>query len=570
MSNRRLASAPLIITDIPTNYLYGIQHTYLQEFTEIVTAGDSTTRYYTINNDAVLPVIRDICLVPNSFRESEYQKGPVIACWRTTDDVSIRNRLDIFVHKPVGDLTELELSNKWKQVADATQTIFFGNFGEGETICRLFSQRQGEWVYAVISATTENTGTLAGYRFNHTGYAVEWLNQDIGFSEFGTPIPILDINGQFHISDDESPFIWHTTAVNQDYDGFHIASSNDGLFSFGFVEDGTDIGTITFDSDHFNIDNVFTSPGTGYHFSGKSGAFRQKFQLPSNTYGTGPILVDPWAEGSYGAPELWWFILKFDIHGNTTGAVDVYRSQWKKRQYVRYPQFSGTRMSDLDFMQFPVTLDDDTDYNDGVTNYPALNPDGFGFENDWYNTAHKVTTLNFGIPIYNPSAGGTAQNTTNMAGGAALFFPNAFRVVRDRRRLAVQHMVVSGLYMRSLPGVDTPAVYYSVSTDDGASWGRFTPVQPSIPDGILIDTPDRVLAWNTAFDRISVENLFSGDTVMPIGLNIVDELSGGRTGSDNGSRATLLAVDYTAQGVGEAEVSPAIFKRGELKRASWV
>lgn len=563
MSGGRLATAPLLMTNIPTNYSYdGVS---------------DTQRYHKVGpNNVVVQAIRSICLVPNSFREAAYVRGPVIATWRTSSVSGGQNLLSVWVHKPEG--RDARLASGWKQVADINVGVGTGNFGEGSVDCRLFAQRQGEYVYALIDESTENTGSRVGYRFNHSGYATIWYSETSRLLINGAFSYALDIAGQYHVSDDENPFIWAVNAVQNDYDGIRVGSDT-GVWAFGFSDDGSDIGGYAFDGDLFNNDGVFEQPGTGYHVVGKSAAFRQKMKLPDNTYGTGPILVHPWTAGAYGAPELWWFIYQFDDHGKSNGRMDVYRSQWKPGQFLKYPPVGG-RVNGLTFMQMPVILDDDPAFMSGATQSPKLNPQGYGFENDWFNDAHKITTLNFGFQIYNPqpTTVSGAQNSAGEAGGQALFQPHSFRVVRDRRRLGNLHLVISGTDLRSIFNADTVTVHFTVSGDDGSTWSRMSPVQPPIPSGQLISNSVEERFQGTNFDRVSVENLFDGSTVMPIGVDIEDDLlyhpspgvTASRLGPDTGSHAALLVVDYSGSGLGDSEVKPVIFKRGELRRASWL
>lgn len=363
-----------------------------------------------------------------------------IFAWVATQDSSLNGILCLrAAFHPAARMPQ-DYATGWQAVNGVALSLPPDNIGFGtlgyRTYGRVASQRLGDWVYMfgytrrqIISAygppditglrepsRLDNIGKLVIYKVGPAG-PVAVVQQDVstvgedpveGVSLIPLPgletIPTenLEMGGHcsFFVSDDATPFIWHTGGDISD----QATNSSAAVWSLGFADNGTGLGS--WRQDQYGIT----------HVAGQVGAYLQKVSLPSGRYGFGPYLVFPWTAGNYGPPEQWFFILR----GAST--FDIYRARWLRGQHVRY----------LD-----VHLSDDAAFDTGERQYPALNPEGWAFEKSWFSPAHKVGTVGpiHGVKVYNP--------VTDVVGydDSQIRFPY-FAVLRDAKRVGQLHLVL--------------------------------------------------------------------------------------------------------------------------------
>lgn len=296
------------------------------------------------------------------------------------------------------------------------------------TYGRVASQRLGSWVYffgwvsayrpTVLGVLGEpvrydTTGRFGIYRIGPAGVetiletTISTDGEDAGSGNSLVPLRGLDsIDGlpqdgggrcSFFVSDDATPFIWHTAG-----DISSLANSDNPVWSTGFAH-GSPLGTWKRTTAGANL------------VTGQLGAYLQKAALPAGQYGFGPYLVFPWGAGNYGPPEQWFFLQR----GPAT--FDIYRARWLRAQMQRYTE---------------VQVVDDPDYTNQSRQFPALNPSGFAFEHNWYRSANRVGTLGPvpGVAVHNP--------LVDASSNGQIVFPY-FSVLRDRRRVGNLHLVLA-------------------------------------------------------------------------------------------------------------------------------
>lgn len=462
MSVQNLSNAPLIDTDIPTAEAF-----YDRAIAPDSTAGADINRRYFPSGGTPPPSIMAMDNLPNSFGVSENQKGIIAAFNVQNYDGS--QTLRVAMRKPTVTLRDYQTG--WDDLPELTIPIPTGttdvSFKAGIGIA---SQRQGQFSYVfrhrVSRGIFGNTVFVNVSKVTRDEYVesagiaggVSLIDGDA--TDDTEPLISAVNNGQFFVSDEETPFIWNV------YGG--VQSGNTAYFS-GFRDDNSqDIG------DNWVAGNGIDA-GTHY-MRGQSAAYYQEFTLPSGHYGYGPYMVHPWSSGQYGAPELWYLLYEFDTTGQTTGRFVIYRARWKKSQYVKTS----------------ITFHDDPDYEAGRTTYPRLNPLGYGFEHDVFNDTHKVGVIGpfQEIPVFNPQGNVVARfqnsgNTTVTKIPLSSPVANAlgFNVVRDTKRLNVLHMVIAdgGSYPTDAGMLNR--IWYVNTSDDGATWSRITQIGPGIvPD----------------------------------------------------------------------------------------
>lgn len=363
-----------------------------------------------------------------------------IYAWVATQDASLDGILCLrgAFHPPA--LKPQDYATGWQPVSGVTLALPSDDSGLGvlsfRTYGRVASQRLGNWVYMfgytrkqVISAygppdhtglrqpsRLDNIGKLVIYKIGPDG-PVPVLQEDVTTVgedpvEGSSLVPLpgletiatasLELGGHcsFFVSDDLTPFIWHTGGDISDQ-----ATDNSAVaWSVGFADNGMGLGSWKRDEQAIT------------HVTGQLGAYLQKAVLPAGEYGFGPYLVFPWTAGHYGPPEQWYFILR----GAST--FDVYRARWLRGQHVRYAD---------------VTLPDDPDFNIDARQYPTLNPEGWAFEKSWFSPAHKVGVIGpvSGVDVYNPATATAAYDGTQMR------FPY-FAVLRDPKRIGQLHLIL--------------------------------------------------------------------------------------------------------------------------------
>lgn len=618
----RLTDPPMIVTNIPTNLHYNIPYTYTgygntpSGYQTYV--GNSKDKFYYVGTRGSEGVF-DLCLVPNSIADRKLVHGVVGVFQQFDPGVSFGGTMNtqVFVHRPAGNLAGY--ASGWVPVPGASAGIGTGNFGFNTMQGRCFAQRQGEYVYAIMQANADYGEGVVGYKFNRSEFNQVWHAENFYLSDYS---PLFDLEGEFFVSDDANPFIWHVTG------SFRSLSNGDdlqqGSFMFGVIEDGSPNGTYVFRGDNYDGNpysanyGTYTGPGTGYHFTGKAASFRQKYSIPRGQWGHGPFLVDPWKSGYYNPPEMWFYIQEFDRRGLVTGRYKIYRSQWKKGQYKRYdnprpeaplgyqtviayytgyeegyaiPVPGGPAAYNFhpdrgrSFEEMPVTIDDDPKYNlgphvQGGSRYPKLNQSGYSFEHDWFNQAHYVGTVGpfSGHYMRNPKNTPQAIKQNNDYGYHATQYGYAsnasditdIKVMRDRKRRGVLHLVAT----------DGNSVWFCSSGDDGRTWSRGTRAEG--PHGFSYVHPEinggyGVHASVGYTRRVIAERLFENATVMGythfVSTTNIDVVLNARLSVDRyapGTRIAMFIVDYSGTGAGNAVNDGAVFKRGELNRQSWL
>lgn len=625
-----LQDPPMIITNIPTNEAYQKPFSYTGY-------GNTPSGYQTYvgnSKDKYLPSIDsqsmdvfDICLVPNSIADRKLVHGIVAVVQTYTPGIAYGGTMNakVMVHRPAGSLAGY--AKDWVEVPGTFVSIGTGNFGFNYMQARCFAQRQGEYVYAIMQANADYGEGVIGFKFNRSEFNQVWHQESFYLSDYS---PLFDLEGEFFVSDDANPFIWHVTGSYRTLqDGNNLQQ---GSFMFGVIEDGSPNGTYVFRGDNYDQDpysanyGTYTGPGTGYHFTGKAASFRQKYSIPRGEWGHGPYLVDPWKAGFYNPPEMWFYLQEYDRRGLVTGRYKIYRSQWKKGQYKRYdnprpeaplsyqtviayytgyengyaiPVPGGPAAYNFhpdrgrSFEEMPVTIDDDPKYNlgphaQGGSRYPKLNQSGYAFEHDWFNQAHYVGTVGpfSGHYMFNPKQTPQAIKQNDSYGyhqGNYGLVSNAstirdFKVIRDRKRRGVLHLIAT----------DGSSVWFCSSGDDGRTWSRgtraqgphgFANVHPEVNGGYGISAYGAPIAsdYYSGSQRIKAERLFENATLMGMDYGVngatIDQVMNARLSVDRyapGQRIGFFVVDYSGTGAGNAHNDGAIFKRGELNRHSWL
>jgi hypothetical protein len=462
MSVQNLANAPLIDTDIPTAEPF---------YDRVIAAGSAPgadiNRRYFPSAGTPAPSVMAMDNLPNSFGVSANQKG-ILAAFNV-QNYDGTQMLRVAMRKPT--VTLRDYTTGWDDLPELTIPIPVGTTDVSFTAgIGIASQRQGQFAYVfrhfISRGTFSNSISLNVSKVTRDEYVesagvaggVALIDGDA--TDDTEPLISAVNNGQFFVSDEETPFIWNV------YGG--VQGGNTAYIS-GFRDDNSqNIG------DHWTAGNGILA---GTHFMrGQSAAFYQEMTLPAGRYGYGPYLVHPWSSGQYDAPELWYMLYEFDGTGQTTGRFVIYRARWKKSQYVKTS----------------LTFADDADYEAGRTTYPHLNPLGYAFERDVFNDAHRVGVIGpfQEIPVYNPQ-GNVVARFQNSGNTTITKFPltsplaNAlgFNVVRDTKRLNVMHMVIAdgGSYPTDANMLNR--IWYVNSSDDGAVWGRISQIGPGIvPD----------------------------------------------------------------------------------------
>lgn len=459
-----LANAPLIDTDIPTSDAYYYK---ALPFATSTTSADSGRRYLT--QDAGCSIV-SMDNVPNTFSRDSAQKG-IVALVRTANfDGS--NSLRLVVHQPTGSVRDYITG--WDQLPEVTSTIGSGNanvqFTQGGCVA---SQRQGQYAYAFLQMMRfgifSDTLAVTVYKVTRDEYVEVVGVAGGGQSQGGTStfaqeniIGCLN-SGQFFVSDEEQPFIWNVTGT---------CSFGGRAMTTGFRDDNS--GSIGYSL------QIGNDQPRVYH--GQSAAYMQYLQFPAGVHGYGPVLVHPWSSGSYNPPELWFLVTEMDSSTRTTGRFHIQRSRWKKGAY-RKPD--------------GVVLGEDDAFNNGQSPFPALNPLGYGWEQDCFDESHRVGTIGpfSSMPVWNPRGDPMAalQNSEANTGaplgapGTGGFtydpqstLPLGFKVVRDKKRMGVLHLVIGdgGSYPRS--GAEINRLWFANSSDDGSTWSRMNQIGPAV------------------------------------------------------------------------------------------
>jgi hypothetical protein len=621
MPSDHLADPPMIITDIPTNEKYGIPYTYYTTDNSnhaVYVDGDFTDKYFGgLDNEP--GSVMDVCLIPNGIQDSKLRHG-VIAVVRTYEQGTSFGGLiysKVMMHR--GGTKLSDYATGWVEVPGTRIGTGTGNFGFIVINSNCFSQRQGEYGYAVMQINQDYGSYNIGYKFSRSEFTQVWYQESFYLADFG---PIFDFSdaADWFVSDDADPFLWHI------WGGSHRRLNNgddtaQGTQVMGFVDDGTPLGSYIYRGDNTGQDpysssyGIYLSPGTGFHFTGKTGAFRQKYAIPAGQWGHGPFFVHPWESGSYDPPELWFFIQEYDHRGFVTGRYKIYRSKWKRGVYKRYdnprpeaplnfqpvifdpnsptatsPPPGGAAAYNFHsdgrnrtFEELPVTLDDDPAYNlgphqSGGTRFPKLNPFGYGFDHNWFTQANYVGTVGpfSNLRMFNPkgTAAATEQNRSYGIGTNG-YYNNYnsiidFKVMRDRKRRGLLHLLAQD---------DGGNLYSSDSSNDGRTWSRGQ--QSEGPHGFYGAHPE-VFSYSQASGQllpnvIRAERLFDDATICAINYSVsgpnTAQVRQARLNIDryaSGQRAAFLVADYINTGVGNGNETGAVFKRGELNRQSWV
>lgn len=617
----------MIVTDIPTNALYKQPVTTF--YYQGSALNNSKDKYFT-TYDSQPSVMHDLCLAPNSAQNAKLRRGLVMASQAYNDAYYGLIQVNVMVHDAAATLADFQ--HNWKQVPGASIACGTGNFGFNTARGRVFAQRQGEFTYSLLHVDLDYGSATVGYKFNRDEFSQVWFSESFYLADFA---PVFDVqNGQFFVSDDANPFIWHIRGGYRS-----LADGNDaqqGSFMFGIIDDGSPIGSYRFYGDNTggnpyeNSYGLYVGPGSGYHFTGKSASFQQKYSIPRGEWGYGPYFVQPWRTGSYNPAEMWFYLLEFDRRGFVTGRIKIYRSSWKQGTYKRYdnprpdqplgywtaiygrsgltpdgnpvdPVYGGLMAVDpttfnfhpdrpRSFEEIPTVIDDDPAYNagpksQGGARYPKLNQHGFAYEHDWFNKAHYVGTvgpfanLQMRNPKNTPQAAaqndsyGYHQGNYGLDQNAATI--SDFKVMRDRKRRGTLHMVLTTYDRR---------VFFASSGDDGRTWSRGQQGQgpKGYDDTALNANPQGYYdyaragaAVNTSYPLIA-ERTFQDATLMAAEYYVSSDSEVVRRNHrsidryENGSRNAMFVVDYANSGVGKSRNNGVVFKNGELVRQAWL
>jgi hypothetical protein len=406
MGDYRLARPPLIDTTIPTseNFYTGhavdapevnVHHRYAPDATGINALALTPAGHGKGSNAGIwasvltmdsstggAPVAR-LAFHPNSRSIQDY-----VSKWEVEEEplASIEPDADIWSHAVRSDIASQRLGNyvyAFASYSTAKVTEFFDFFPsridatQGIIIKRIGPNK---------SITTRLVQDCSTYGDGDDRHVIPHL----GFYE--------NKHHQFFVSDDATPFIWTTFG--------DISDAASGYF--GFADTGSSFGTLT--------QNIFTAR---YTATGQLGAFYQNTYSATGT-SFGPVLVFPWRCGNYGAPELWYFVMR----GIRQKAVfDIYAARWKRHQYQRVPN---------------LTLGDDPDFEAGTRRFPTGNPDGYAFEYDWFHKSKKVGTVG-------PFPNGDVWNQVEDPFGfedSLVRWPG-FRVVRDYNRIGRMQFIMA-------------------------------------------------------------------------------------------------------------------------------
>lgn len=600
MTSGDLANPPLIDTDLPTSDVYYNQTPRFFNNGSIAgdTAGNDTSR--PISTYFGTSAMISMANVPNSFAKNTHRKGIIGAFLTLGYDGSISTRLAM--HQPTGSVKGF--TTGWDVIPGVGDTIGAQDANISYVIdARVASQRQGEFAYAFnylhragLFTTTDVITVSKVTRDEYVQFvALAGGGQTLvtGNNTAGT-IPVISvIDGQFFVSDEAEPFIWNVAGSIQ---------SGGTVKMSGFRDDSS--GNIGY---YYTYYDGNAKKYLSYWY-GQSTAFYQEFTAPADVHGFGPYIVHPWSAGNYNPPELWYFIKEYTPTGfETTGRFKIYRSRWTKGVYTKPAS---------------VTFADDDDFKNGVTQFPKLNPLGYGWETDVFNDEHLVGIVGpfSGMTVYNEKSNylATQQNANNTGapigtppnnpgGSQRRIMPFGFTVVRDKKRYNTMHIVAldGGVEPNDGVAASLNRIWFANSADDGATWSSMMQVSPSIApansgtasrggsfssvqilrsglvnkQGLLKTEYLSYVNWNAS----TVANLpvvRTHDDVLLLG-NLSHYTSYSWPNgtavpyymlpADAGSKVSLAVIDYTGNGTGMATPNTTIFaQRATRGSVSWL
>lgn len=593
----RLANPPILLTDITTNVY----------FSEAVNDGTGYRKRYINADDGIW----DAVVIPRSFEQTGFIGG-LVAGNILSGDVSTFSAIHMHQRALATDY-----KRGWNYVNESAFGTYRGNFGEGRAEIALAAQREGNGVYLLQHVSTEYAETTRVAALTRPEFVDTIYQKGFYLSDFG-PAFRVNYDSDFFVSDDENPFFWAVEGVNTG-----VATT------VGFVADGTDLGVTRMDYDHTDqnpysaLYGVYVSPGSGFHSSGTCSNFRQKYPFPRGVAGYGPFLSFPWRCGTYGAPELFFYVPEYDSNGYTTGRIKIFRSEWKRGAWKRYDNprpdkplsyqtqiayYTGYQTGypvtvpggpavynfhpdrSRSFEEIPYIIDDDPAYNAGPhapngTRFPKGNPAGFAFDHRWYKTTNHVGTVGpFPVPLYNISgtAAAVKQNAElvkrfqDSQGANNFFMPKWFKFMRDHKRRGVVHLVAQNQqveygYQGLYPGGGLDQVFTCSSGNDGRSWGSIKKIRP-YPRGFN----DTHFVENvSACERHTAVHPVDGGILVNLGVHVtynpaVNEPYNPAKQEQTGTRGAFMVADYSDGAASNAESNNIYYKRGENTSLSWL
>lgn len=449
--------------------------------------------------------------------------------------------LMVMAHKRYAGLPDL--ARGWQPLDGIYMNVGDPTFGSPVS-ASIGSQDKGEYVYVGLNTQTGFGGYITSimWRFNR----LEFAEVRYAFSGYGGPSMYFPapVDMQMFVTDTSPPRLFF-------YDNYGL--------TWHMLDNGVSVG-----ADYYYVTGGYNDwgdySGTPLEvhnvYSGQYGATR--WQLPvTEPYRPDRVYVPVGSQGGSPAgdysstpwvttsglqffrswtaptewPELWLVIPKYKnptpAAPNWTGAFDIYR----------VPNVDA-----------------------GSTAAPTRP----GWDDNWQS--HHYSTLDQ-LP-------GVFPNT--LYGLSTL----TFRFHKDHKQKNVIWITAVGSNQPSVwPSYkdDYNNCWYAKSLDDGKTWGRWQ--QGALAHGAnmtAVTTSGGVkYDWTTVGDvgyetyRVPISNpvlTYTNDLVMPISYS---EYHG--IGNPTSTRpATLYTMAYEGVGGGKATQAPAIFKRGELNRATWL
>lgn len=398
-----MTTPPIFDTDVPSN-----ENFYVDRTNGRTKAGRGYRRRYSDNHLGI------VAMEQAPIGHGQTSQGIWIA--HLTQDATRGPALRLGYHPHAG--TSQGLSSRWMHydeiIAQNVEQQFSGN---KRVFAALAGQRLGNYLYVMTYASQSyngiTTGTCKVLRYGPNGVDTRYQQSTNSAHDDvappSCPLPGLDrpydfaINpasgySETFVSDDATPFLWHTSGNVSRTPAWVVA----------FRDDGSTLGTrgVEVGSDYAPV-----------HFTGQVGAYAQIYAPLEGKQTFGPYLVFPWAAGHHGPPQLWWLV-QVGRYGST---FDVYRSTWKANNYRRSSS---------------IVLEDDPEYANSLRRYPTGNPTGLAFDHDWYQRTNKVGRVG-------PFPGAQINNFDADDNPPAGLIQNPFfRILREPNRIGQLHIVL--------------------------------------------------------------------------------------------------------------------------------
>lgn len=509
-------------------------------FEDLMTSADGSVLQVNHGGTRGTGSIDSICNIPLGFRNPEYRGGLAVAYCSSgvgPGFASSGPTIRVALHKPVQHLDELR--EGWRE-CDIIPGIDFnpgtGNFGEGRASCLLSAQKYGDSIYGVVGLVRAYTDWSYLFRINFNEFS-EQLYKRVYYLEWPSRGSMFTAgerreNGRLHVSDTVPPKLWYL----------------DGEESFYFIDEGVDLGDQQFQVDFFSDytgEWRGVNPNAGRHFVGTGWAgYMQVDQLlwgrvrtgdktynpvagsvvasPRNV-GHGPVQAWPWSNGTYGPPDLWYFIAERSYeNGPLTGRLIIYKSPFREGMHDTVarprtvfdgpgPGGSGGSGSDAVF----------------ISNSVDYNPSRLGYMKnlDWLSDSHRVGVVG---PFPNMVLNDPWNLTPKSNPSVTTIIPANITIERDPKRQGRLYCIVAN-HVGATTQVtgEFNGIWHSVSDDDGKTWQRPKNIETPIPTaswGMAVgeyvgSTPAGHFPWN--FRKLHSGNVLVAPTRLSKAIEVI-------------------------------------------------